>query len=146
MRASLARMRKGILIGVALSLLVLLAVALAWRAWLLRNSTTICRKDRTDILAIEWACEVYAQDHDGSWPPELAALVEKEPGGYSYLKGASVPLDPWGRAYLYVPPASPLGRPSVWTWGRDGRPGGEGEDQDVWNGEPLDGSDRHAAR
>lgn len=139
-------MGKGILIGVALCLLVLFAVAVAWRARMQALSTTVSRKDRADILAIEWACETYARDHDGSWPPEIAALLTRVPGRHAYLTGTSVPLDPWGREYLYVPPASPLGRPSVWTWGRDGRPGGEGEDADIWNGEPLDGSDRHAAR
>ena len=134
-----ALVRKGILIGVALSLLVLFAVAVAWRARMQALSTPVCRsKDRADILAIEWACEAYAQDHDGSWPPELAALITREPGRHDYLKGASLPLDPWGREYLYVPPGSPLARPWIWTFGRDGRPGGEGEDEDIWNGVPLE--------
>jgi general secretion pathway protein G len=48
-----------------------------------------------------------------------------------------VPDDPWGRAYLYEAP----GRENPETYdlsslGRDGRPGGEGEDADVtsWGG------------
>jgi general secretion pathway protein G len=48
-----------------------------------------------------------------------------------------VPLDPWGRPYLYVAP----GRENptsfdLYTLGRDARPGGEGEDADVtsWGG------------
>ncbi|MCY2960685.1 MAG: type II secretion system protein GspG [Planctomycetota bacterium] len=131
-------MRKGILIGVALCALALLAAAVAWRARMIHLSTTISRKDRADILAIEWACEAYAHDHDGCWPPELAALVAREPGRYAYLHSASVPLDPWGRAYLYLPPGSPLGRPWIWTFGRDGRPGGAGDDEDIWNGVPLE--------
>jgi general secretion pathway protein G len=48
-----------------------------------------------------------------------------------------VPLDPWGRPYVYVAP----GRENptsfdLYTLGRDGRIGGEGEDADVtsWGG------------
>ena len=48
-----------------------------------------------------------------------------------------VPMDPWGRPYVYVQP----GRENptsfdLYTLGRDGRPGGEGEDADVtsWGG------------
>ena len=49
-----------------------------------------------------------------------------------------IPNDPWGRAYVYTAP----GRENTETFdlyslGRDGRPGGEGEDGDVtsWGGE-----------
>ena len=48
-----------------------------------------------------------------------------------------VPLDPWGRPYHYISP----GRTNVesydlYTLGRDGQPGGEGEDADItsWGG------------
>ena len=53
-----------------------------------------------------------------------------------YLR-QGVPLDPWGRAYLFASPgiANPAGY-DLYTLGRDGRVGGEGEDADVtsWNG------------
>jgi general secretion pathway protein G len=43
-----------------------------------------------------------------------------------------VPLDPWGRAYVYKSPGetNPQGYDLV-TYGRDGRAGGEGEDGDI---------------
>lgn len=48
-----------------------------------------------------------------------------------------VPNDPWGRPYVYVAPgrANPASY-DLYTLGRDGRPGGEGEDADVtsWGG------------
>ena len=48
-----------------------------------------------------------------------------------------VPLDPWGRPYLYVAPgrANPTSF-DIYTLGRDGKPGGVGEDADItsWNG------------
>ncbi|MDB4878321.1 MAG: putative ral secretion pathway protein [Gemmatimonadetes bacterium] len=48
-----------------------------------------------------------------------------------------VPLDPWGRAYVYVSPG--VANPSsydLYSLGKDGRPGGDGEDADItsWNG------------
>jgi general secretion pathway protein G len=48
-----------------------------------------------------------------------------------------VPLDPWGRAYVYVSPG--VANPNsydLYTLGKDGRPGGDGEDADItsWNG------------
>jgi general secretion pathway protein G len=48
-----------------------------------------------------------------------------------------VPLDPWGRAYIYVGPgrANPQSF-DLYSLGRDGREGGAGEDADVtsWGG------------
>jgi len=48
-----------------------------------------------------------------------------------------VPLDPWGRAYVYAAPG--LSNPNaydLYTLGKDGKPGGDGEDADItsWNG------------
>ncbi|HYR09682.1 MAG TPA: type II secretion system major pseudopilin GspG [Longimicrobium sp.] len=55
-----------------------------------------------------------------------------------YLRRA-VPMDPWGNAYHYISPgrANPQGF-DLYSLGRDGREGGEGEDADVTSwGEPL---------
>jgi len=48
-----------------------------------------------------------------------------------------VPLDPWGRPYVYVSPG--VANPNaydLYTLGKDGKPGGDGEDADItsWNG------------
>jgi general secretion pathway protein G len=48
-----------------------------------------------------------------------------------------VPLDPWGRAYVYVSPGS--ANPNaydLYSLGKDGKIGGDGEDADLtsWNG------------
>ncbi|MFO0753460.1 MAG: type II secretion system major pseudopilin GspG [Thermodesulfovibrionales bacterium] len=63
----------------------------------------------------------------------LAALVtnpgeEKWEG--PYLKKNAVPLDPWTRPYVYQSPGT-HGEYDLYTFGRDGRPGGDGEDKDV---------------
>jgi len=65
----------------------------------------------------------------------LRSLPAGEPAARNwrgpYIK-KPVPLDPWGRPYLYMSPGekNPNGY-DLLTYGRDGRPGGEGEDGDV---------------
>lgn len=48
-----------------------------------------------------------------------------------YLRKA-VPLDPWGRSYIYIFPgqSNPTGFDLI-SLGADGQPGGEGEDADI---------------
>ncbi len=46
-----------------------------------------------------------------------------------YLK-KGLPNDPWGRPYIYTCPGS-HGEYDIVSYGRDGQPGGEGEDKDV---------------
>ncbi|MDQ6717190.1 MAG: type II secretion system major pseudopilin GspG [Gemmatimonadota bacterium] len=51
-----------------------------------------------------------------------------------YLK-KDVPRDPWGRAYIYRTPAmNDSSGFELGTLGRDGRPGGSGEDKDLSGG------------
>jgi general secretion pathway protein G len=48
-----------------------------------------------------------------------------------------VPLDPWGRAYIYLAPGTENPQSyDLYTLGRDGKIGGEGEDADLtsWGG------------
>ena len=46
-----------------------------------------------------------------------------------YLK-KSVPLDPWGRAYVYRVPGA-KGEFDLFSLGKDGKPGGTGQDADI---------------
>ena len=48
-----------------------------------------------------------------------------------YLK-KGVPMDPWGRPYVYVSPGQ-HGDFDLLSYGKDGRPGGSGEDADITN-------------
>lgn len=47
----------------------------------------------------------------------------------SYLK-KGVPNDPWGKTYVYQCPGT-HGEYDLCSFGRDGAPGGEGEDKDI---------------
>ena len=49
-----------------------------------------------------------------------------------YLKGGSVPMDPWGNPYKYASPGA-KGGVDIISLGADGAPGGEGENADVRN-------------
>ncbi len=102
-------------------------------------------KSQIEIFAL--ALDSYRLDTGGypSTAQGLAALRTaptgpEAPAGWRgpYLRRA-VPLDPWGRPYVYVAPgrANPEAY-DLYTLGRDGKPGGEGEDADVtsWGG-PL---------
>ena len=95
---------------------------------------------RTQIELLSVALDGYRLDN-GSYPTTeqgLAALREKPtrapiPANWRgpYLRKA-VPMDPWGRPYLYRVPGER--NPSAFdleSLGRDGKVGGEGEDADV---------------
>lgn len=95
---------------------------------------------RTQIELFGVALDSYRLD-SGSYPTTdqgLTALREKPGHGPvppnwrgPYLRKA-IPLDPWKRPYLYRSPGSrdPSGY-ELKTYGRDGKPGGQGEDADI---------------
>ena len=49
-----------------------------------------------------------------------------------YLKKA-VPADPWGHPYIYAQPGTHQNDFDLQSYGRDGQPGGTGEDADITN-------------
>jgi len=65
----------------------------------------------------------------------LAALIA-QPAGEPKWSGPylakSIPKDPWGNDYRYVCPGE-HGDYDLLSYGRDGRPGGAGEDADITN-------------
>lgn len=95
---------------------------------------------RTQIDLMGIALDNYRLDN-GSYPTTeqgLAALRERpnrDPAPINwrgpYLRKA-VPLDPWGRPYIYRAQSSGAGSGyELQTLGRDGKPGGDGEDVDL---------------
>jgi general secretion pathway protein G len=66
----------------------------------------------------------------------LSALV-KRPAGIDvwngpYLKGGTIPADPWRNAFVYVAPGA-HGNYDLMSYGSDGREGGEGSAADITN-------------
>jgi general secretion pathway protein G len=93
---------------------------------------------KQDIQAIMTALNTYKLDNYTYPTTEqgLDALVHKPsgtpdaPNWHGYLD--KIPKDPWDKPYLYLRPGA-HGDVDVFTYGRDGKPGGEGEDGDVGN-------------
>ena len=71
-----------------------------------------------DIATLKEALDLYKRDV-GEFPSSDQGLEAIR----MYLV-RDVPLDPWGRPYLYRPP-------EILSLGRDGRAGGRGDDQDI---------------
>ena len=95
---------------------------------------------RAQIDSLEKALDEYRLDtrHYPSSEQGLDALVSRPQGenGWNgpYLK-KEVPNDPWGHPYVYRVPGA-KGDFDLYSLGKDGQPGGSGEDADVGIGAP----------
>lgn len=100
---------------------------------------------RSQLQIFALALDAFRLDN-GAYPTSeqgLEALRTPPAGGEwsrswrgPYLR-QSVPTDAWGRPYLYVSPGTVNpGTYDLYSLGRDGRPGGTGEDGDItsWTG------------
>jgi general secretion pathway protein G len=93
---------------------------------------------RAQIDALEKALDQYRLDA-GRYPVTeqgLAALVERpanEPRWSGPYLRKAVPLDPWGKPYIYRSPGAQGSDYDLLSYGRDGQPGGSGEDADLSN-------------
>ena len=92
---------------------------------------------KAQIDALEKALDQYRLDI-GSYPNNelgLKALVER-PASEAKWAGPylrkSVPLDPWGKPYVYKVPGE-KGDFDLASYGKDGQPGGSGEAADISN-------------
>ena len=116
---------------VAIAVMVAALIALL-AAHVIGSSRTIClRSDRarSELYAISDALEQYRESH-GRYPTTsegLFPLVDAE-----LLR--KIPEDPWFHAYEYRCPGtrSKAGF-DLWTYGADGRPGGNDIDKDIGN-------------
>ena len=93
---------------------------------------------KAQIDALEKALDQYRLDA-GRFPATeqgLAALVERpanEPRWSGPYLRKAVPLDPWGKPYVYRSPGAQGTDYDLLSYGRDGQPGGSGEDADLSN-------------
>ncbi|MGQ4274799.1 type II secretion system major pseudopilin GspG [Terrihabitans sp. B22-R8] len=91
---------------------------------------------KIQIQGFTSALDLYYLD-TGRYPSSsegLNALVQRGAGTTTwngpYLKGGSVPLDPWGRPYVYRTP-SEHGPYDIVSRGSDGQEGGTGDAADI---------------
>jgi len=96
---------------------------------------------KAQIESLEKALDMYRLDtgHYPATDPGLKALNTKpdnEPKwGGPYLK-KDVPVDPWGHPYQYKYPGEHADFDLI-SLGKDGQPGGEGENADITNWQQL---------
>jgi general secretion pathway protein G len=90
---------------------------------------------QAQIVSFEKALDTYRLDV-GRYPTTeqgLNALLQRPQNEAKwngpYLQKA-VPLDPWGKPYQYKSPGE-HGEFDVWSFGKDGQPGGTGENADI---------------
>ncbi len=88
-------------------------------------------KARTDIVVLHQALDQYAINNGMQYPDSLEVLVTPDVNGHTYLNQNKLPKDPWKNEYQYEPPQSGQPQPRVYSFGKDGQPGGEGEDRDI---------------
>jgi general secretion pathway protein G len=92
----------------------------------------------SDIRAIETALDLYRLDNFKYPTTEqgLQALV-KQPADPSITNYRSegylpaIPKDPWNNVYIYASPGPEGHAYEITTYGKDGKPGGEGYDADI---------------
>tara|TARA_R100000005_G_scaffold96691_1_gene86171 strand:- start:2644 stop:3090 length:447 start_codon:yes stop_codon:yes gene_type:complete len=103
------------------------------------------QKVHADFKAIETALKIYRLDNYVYPTTEqgLDALVEAsnlDPQPRNFKDGGylqEVPLDPWGRPYLYLSPGE-NGEVDLYSLGADGLSGGEGQNADIGNWKERD--------
>ena len=94
---------------------------------------------KADISSLDQALTEYAINNGNRYPDSLDVLVMPDENGHTYLKQRKLPTDPWDNEYAYEPPGPGEPRARVISYGRDGIPGGEGEDRDLDNWDENDG-------
>ena len=92
---------------------------------------------RAQLDALEKALDQYRLDvgHYPSTELGLKALVERpasEPKWSGPYLRKDVPPDPWGKPYVYKVPGE-KGEFDLLSYGKDGQPGGTGENADLTN-------------
>ena len=124
---------------VVLAILGLLIGLVAPRALNLLATSKV-KITQQSIERLAGVLDIYKLDV-GSYPTTdqgLQALVDR-PAGLTrwngpYLKGNKLPEDPWGRPFQYRSPSDRPGHEyDLYSLGPSGRPGGTGDDAEIFN-------------
>lgn len=105
-----------------------------------RQDQAMIAKAKVDVQALSTALKMYKLDNFNypSTEQGLEALI-KQPAGQpavkNWRKGGYIerlPADPWGNPYQYLSPGEKM-EIDVWSFGADGRKGGEDTDREIGN-------------
>jgi len=101
-----------------------------------RTDTARITAARAQINAFMTALGAYKLD-TGTFPTTEQGLqaLRVRPEGVRQWQGPylpqEIPLDPWGRPYVYKYPGEQGDEPEIISYGADGQPGGEGINADI---------------
>ena len=105
-----------------------------------RLDQAMVAKAKADVQALSTALKMYKLDNFTypSTEQGLEALI-KQPAGEPLAKNwktggyiERLPTDPWGNPYQYLSPGEKM-EIDVWSFGADGRTGGEGVEGEIGN-------------
>lgn len=87
----------------------------------------------TQMKLLETALDTFRLDL-GQYPQTLDELIRSDKKNWDgpYLP-KDIPLDPWGNPYLYSRPGKDGRAYELYSYGRDGKPGGEDDDADIFH-------------
>ncbi len=85
-------------------------------------------KARADVATLEQGVEMYRLNKL-RYPSGSEGLQAISAEGYV----KRLPKDPWGNAYVYAAPGRNGRQFEIYSYGADGREGGEGQDADIGN-------------
>lgn len=141
-RPSLALSQRGFTLIEIMVVVVILGILAAIVVPKVMDRPDVARitKAKQDIRAMESALNLYKLDNYNypSTDQGLEALVNKPAGSpepRNWKQGGyldRLPKDPWGNEYHYLSPGS-HGEVDIFSYGADGRPGGDGVSADIGN-------------
>ena len=89
----------------------------------LKQANVVAAKQGINVLKL--ALQDYALLNNGSYPEDLETLANE-----GLLKAKDL-RDPWGNPYQYVSPGEHDWEYDIYSYGADGKEGGEGLDADI---------------
>lgn len=120
---------------VVVTIIALFAALVAPRM-LRKTDTARATAARAQINSFMTALGTYKLD-TGLFPTTEQGLqaLRSKPAGLNMWQGPylpqDIPVDPWGRPYIYKFPGEHGDEPDVISYGADGQPGGEGINADI---------------
>jgi general secretion pathway protein G len=86
---------------------------------------------KAQMQMLATALDTYRLDL-GGYPPTLSELRQSaRPGWEGPYLPRDLPPDPWGHPYVYAVPGENGAPYSLKSYGKDGKPGGTGDDEDI---------------
>jgi general secretion pathway protein G len=128
-----AKLPRGFTLIELLIVIVILGLLLSLVAPAMFSKVTSSQKKtaKAQMQMLTTALDTYRLDV-GGYPETLEELRKSAKAGWDgpYLP-REVPVDPWGNPYVYKTPGDGGAPYDLRSYGKDGKPGGSGDDEDI---------------